>query len=256
MEKISATIITLNEEKRINDCLDSLEGIADEIIVIDSYSTDRTVEICEKRGCRVVRRHFKGYGIQRQYATSLTTHSHVLSIDADELLSPALRESIINLKKKGFEHRVYSFSRLNFYCGQPIRHCGWYPNFQIRLFDKRYANWDLHDVGERVIFADTLHEQPLDGDLLHYRCNTPEEYRRIQRRHSVIEAEILVAKGKPTNAVSGFFKALSRLIGCYIGKAGILDGPEGWAISREHYYSTIIAYRVARQLKREKKRKE
>lgn len=256
MDKISATIITLNEEARINDCLDSIEGIADEIIVIDSYSTDRTVEICESRGCRVVRRHFKGYGIQRQYATSLTTHSYVLSIDADELLSPALRQSLLKIKEEGFKHRVYSFSRLNFYCGQPIRHCGWYPNYQIRLFDKHYANWDLHDVGERVIFSDTLHAEPLDGDLLHYRCNTPEEYRRIQRRHSVIEAEVLVAKKQNTSAIRGFFKAIGKFMDCYIRKGGIFDGPEGRAISREHYYSTILAYKVARQMKRDKKKKE
>lgn len=256
MEKISATIITLNEEARINDCLDSLEGIADEVVVVDSYSTDRTVEICKSRGCKVVLRHFKGYGIQRQFATSLTSHSYVITIDADELLSPALRQSLMKVKEEGFKHRVYSFSRLNFYCGQPIRHCGWYPNYQIRLFDKRYANWDLHDVGERVIFADTLNPVPLDGDLLHYRCNNAEEYRRTQHRHSVIEANILVAKNKCTSPVKGFFKAVGNFLDCYIAKRGILDGPEGRAISGENYHSTILAYRVARQLKREKKKKE
>ena len=94
MEKISATILALNEEHRIAACLESLEGIAEEIIVVDSGSTDRTADICREHGCMVTMRHFDGFGAQRQYATSLTSHQHVLSLDADEVLSPALRESI------------------------------------------------------------------------------------------------------------------------------------------------------------------
>ena len=151
-EKISATILAFNEEKRIGACLESLRGIADEIIVVDSGSTDRTVDICSRYGCRISVRKFDGFGAQRQYATSLTTHQYVLSIDADEVLSPALQESILRLKEEGFSHRVYSVARLNFYCGFPVRHCGWYPDRQIRLFDKRYANWNLRDVSEAVIF--------------------------------------------------------------------------------------------------------
>ena len=143
MSKISATIITFNEEKHIARCIESLRDIADEIIVVDSFSTDRTVEICETLGCKVTRRKMKGYGAQRQYATSLTCHNYVLSIDADEELSPALRATLIKLKHENFNHRGYSFARLNFYCGTPVKHCGWYPDIQVRLFDKRYANWNL-----------------------------------------------------------------------------------------------------------------
>lgn len=102
MSKISATILTYNEENRIEACLQSLEGIADEIVVVDSGSTDRTVEICSKHGCRVTVREFRGYGAQRQYATSLTTHAYVLSVDADEVVSPALRHSLLKLKRMGF----------------------------------------------------------------------------------------------------------------------------------------------------------
>ncbi len=175
-KKISVTILTRNEASRIEACLQSLDGVADEIIVIDSFSTDDTVEICQRHGCKVTRRHFPGYGAQRQYATSLASHHYVLSVDADEVLSPALRGSLMKLKQDGFAHRVYSFSRLNFYCGVPVRHCGWYPDVQIRLFNKRYANWDLRNVSEQVMFPDTLRPQLVDGDILHYRCSTPEEY--------------------------------------------------------------------------------
>ena len=134
MTPISAVLISRNEEHRIKQCLKSLEDIADEIIVVDSFSTDKTPQICEEAGCKVVQRQFPGYGAQRQYATSLAKHRYVLSIDADEVLSPALRTSLINLKNEGLTHRVYEFTRMNFYCEEPIRHCGWYPDFQIRLF--------------------------------------------------------------------------------------------------------------------------
>lgn len=247
MKHISATIITYNEERRIEACLASLKGIADEIIVVDSYSTDRTAEICGKHGCKVVKRDFPGYGAQRQFATSLTSHSYVLSIDADEVLSPALRTSIMRLKEEGFAHRVYRMSRLNFYCGQPVRHCGWYPDIQIRLFDKRYANWNLRDVSERVIFPDSLRPEMLDGDILHYRCTTPEEYRQVQTRHAAITGKVISAKSDSISPVTPYIKGVGAFLGCYIGKGAILDGHEGRAISREQYRSAFLAYNIARR---------
>lgn len=247
MRHISATIITYNEERRIEACLASLEGIADEIVVVDSFSTDRTVEICRSHGCKVVKRDFPGFGAQRQFATSLTSHSYVLSIDADEVLSPALQSAIMRLKEEGFAHRVYRMSRLNFYCGQPVKHCGWYPDVQTRLFDKRYANWNLRDVSERVIFPDSLRPEMLDGDILHYRCSTPEEYRQVQTRHAAISGKMLSTHLSAVSPVTPFIKAASAFIGCYIGKGAILDGPEGRAISREQYRSTLFAYNMARR---------
>ena len=247
MSKISATIITYNEEARIEACLKSLAGIADEIIVIDSFSTDATLEICRRHGCKITQRRFPGYGAQRQYATSLTTHSYVLSLDADEELSPALRTSLLALKQEGFTHRVYAFSRLNFYCGEPIRHCGWYPDVQIRLFDKRYANWNLRDVHERVIFPDTLRPEKVDGDILHYRCSTPDEYRRVQRRHAGIRARVIATQCDSVGSLTPFLKGLNAFLKCYIGEGGILDGHEGRAISCERFASTMTAYRLARR---------
>ncbi len=256
MRHISATIITYNEQHRINACLDSLEGVADEIIVVDSRSTDRTAEICRESGCKVILRDFAGYGAQRQFATSLTTHSYVLSIDADEVLSPALRASIIKLKEEGFDHRVYCMPRLNFYCGQPIKHCGWYPDMQIRLFDKRYANWNLRDVSERVIFPDSLRPSMLDGDILHYRCATAEEFRQVQTRHAAIRGHVLTARLETISPVTPFLKAASAFLNCYISKGAFLDGPEGRAICREQYRSTYMAYNLARRSMKKSHRQE
>lgn len=254
MNPISATIITYNEENRIVACLDSLEGIADEIIVVDSHSTDRTVEICRQRGCRVVERKLAGYGAQRQYATSLTTHPYILSIDADEILSPALAQSILKIKNEGFIHRVYCFSRLNFFCGIPVRHSGWYPDMQTRLFDKRYANWNLRDVAEKVIFRDSVRPQRLDGDLLHYRCDTIEEYETTERRHAALRGRVLAASCNNIFPGTATINALKAFMKTYFGQGAMLDGAEGRAIAIESYRSTLLSYKLASRLIERKKK--
>lgn len=247
MSKISATIITFNEEKHIARCIESLRDIADEIIVVDSYSTDRTTDICEALDCKVTRRKMKGYGAQRQYATSLTCHNYVLSIDADEVLSPALRSSLIKLKQDGFKHRGYSFARLNFYCGTPVKHCGWYPDIQVRLFDKRYANWNLHDVAERVIFRDNVSPVKIDGDILHYRCSTEEEFRQTEQAHAALLAKSLIESGKTPGLLTPYIQGVKSFVKCYISQGGALDGIVGTAISKQRYRSTLLAWSAARK---------
>lgn len=247
MAHISVTIITYNEEKRIEACLNSIKDIADEIIVVDSFSTDRTPQICRDFGCKVTQRKFTGFGPQRQFATSLTSHSYVLTIDADEVLSPALLASLKKLKAEGFTHRVYSMSRLNFYCGRPVKHCGWYPDPQIRLFDKRYANWNMHGFKERVIFPKTLVPELLDGDILHYRCSTPEEYRNVQRRHAAFASRDISSNNASIHFYTPFIKGAEAFLDMYLANGAILDGREGRAISREHFRTAYIAYNMARR---------
>lgn len=248
MKKISATIIVYNEEKRIGACLDSLRDVADEIIVVDSGSTDRTVDICKEAGCRVSTRKFDGFGAQRQYATSLATHQYILSIDADEQLSPALQESIKKLKNEGFGHRVYMMPRLNFYCGEPVKHCGWYPDRQIRLFDKRYANWNLRDVSEQVIFRDSVRPQLIDGDILHHRCENRHQYEKVVKSHAAIKARVLAAKEERIGVLSPFIHAVKAFCSTYIGEGGIFEGRVGREISLLNYESEIITYKAARKI--------
>ena len=250
MEHLSVTIIARNEEARIEACLRSLAGIADEIVVVDSFSTDSTVETCLRYGCRVSSREFDGFGAQRQYATSLTSYQYVLSLDADEVLSPALRESVLALKERGFAHRVYSVSRLNFYCGYPVKHCGWYPDRQIRIFDKRYANWNLHDLGEKVIFRDSVRPEPIDGDILHYRCDTREQYRRVLRDHAAIKARVLAARHAAIGPLSPLFHGLIAWWRTYVGKGGIFEGNAGREIAAESCRSELLAYSAARKLRK------
>lgn len=248
MVNISATIIAYNEEKRIGACLESLRDVADEIIVVDSYSADRTVEICKEYGCKVTQRLFDGFGAQRQYATSLTSHQYVLSIDADEVLSPALQESVKQLKEVGFKHRVYNLSRLNFYCGVPVRHCGWYPDLQIRLFDKRYANWNLRDVAEKVIFRDSVRPELIDGDILHYRCDSKEQYDEVSRRHAAMKARVLSVSDKKIGLLSPYMHGFKAFWKTYIKEGGIFEGNVGREIAAAHYRSELLAYSAAKAL--------
>lgn len=248
MERISAVIIAYNEERRIASAIKSLEGIADEIIVVDSFSQDRTVEIAGQMGCRVEKRHFSGFGTQRQYATSLTTNRYVLFIDADEVLSPSLREELVRLKQTPFVHRVYSFSRLNFFCGSPIKHCGWYPDRQVRLFDKRYATWNFHDINERVIFPDTLHPEQLEGDILHYRCSDPSEYRAKLASQAEIHGRVLAAANLSVGALTSKWNAVKTFLHYYVIERGFLEGYPGRRISAEHFRAVLLSYRIARKL--------
>ncbi len=253
MPKISATILTYNEERRIEACLESLRGIADEIIIVDSFSTDTTLDICRRYGCRISQRKLTGFGAQRQYATSLTTHPYVLAIDADEVLSPTLRTSLLRLKEHDFAHRVYSISRLNFFCGYAVKHCGWYPDRQIRLFDKRYANWNLHDVHEKVIFRDSVAPEPLDGDLLHYRCDTLMEYSRKQMKLSEVKTNRLINQKENISIIQPAIKGLRAFIGTYFREGGILDGSVGFTISRQDYFKERNAYAHARRHRKRNK---
>ncbi|MCH5318322.1 MAG: glycosyltransferase family 2 protein [Paramuribaculum sp.] len=256
MAQLSATILTLNEARHIRQCIESLRDLADEIIVVDSLSTDGTPDICRELGCSVTRRRMAGYGAQRQYATSLTTHDYVLALDADEVISPALRSTLIELKKNGFRHRGYSFPRLNFYCGTPVKHCGWYPDIQVRLFDKRYANWNLHDVAERVIFRDNVRPHLLDGDILHYRCDTPAEYRLTEENHARYLAGRIAAENPSIGSLRPLWEGIKSFVDCYIAQGGIFDGIAGRDISVERFRSSRDAYRLAREIMTERKEKD
>ena len=247
MRKITATVITYNEADRIGLCLKSLQGVADEIIVVDSFSDDNTLEICSQYNCIVTQRRFNGYGAQKQYAVSLSTNSYILSIDADEFLDNELRKSIIRLKEEGFAHRIYALNRMNYYCDVPIRHCGWQPDRPIRLFDKRYASWNLRDVHETVIFPGTLRPEPIQGRLIHHRCSSPEEYRRKEERYASINSRILVTEGRNPGLLTPYLKAAMAFLHTYVRHLGCLDGKQGMEISRTAAYAAFATYKLVRR---------
>ncbi len=245
---ISATVITRNEERNIERCLNSLIGVADEIVVVDSYSDDATVEICDRYGAKVTQRPFAGYGSQRQYAATLANGNYVLSIDADEVLTDSLRENLIAIKQQGFGHRMYKFKVVNYICGRPVFHCGLGPAEQIRLFDKRYANWDLLDVGERLSYPAGVTPSLVEGEMHHYRCATYDEYEQKELRHAALRARLMAAAGIRVGELMCWLRAASAFIDCHLSDGAVLDGVTGRHIAATRFKATLAAYRAARQI--------
>lgn len=249
MERISATIITRNEESQIERCLNSLQGVADEIIVVDSFSTDRTVEICNRYNCKVTARAFTGFGSQRQYAVGLTSHAYVLAIDADEVISEELRSRLIRMKEEGFAHRIYSIEVVNYYCGTPVYHSGWKPKRDIRLFNKRYGNWNLNALGERVTFDPLLIPCHIaEGHIDHFRVNSDEEFNRKELRRSSLMARLITASDKRISILTPVLRAAADFISCYVAQGAMLDGSYGNRIACHRCTTTYKAYVIARRL--------
>ncbi len=167
MIRISAVIITYNEEKNIARCLQSLYGIVDEIIIIDSYSADNTAAICEAYKVRFFQQKFTGYGLQKNYGNSMAQYEYILSLDADEALSDELKTLLLEFKKEPRADYV-SMKRLTNYCGQWIRHSGWYPDIKMRLWKKGMANWNHNAVHESLDMINDGQKSFLDADILHY----------------------------------------------------------------------------------------
>lgn len=238
---ISAVIITLNEERNIGRCLKSLEGIADEIIVVDSYSTDRTEAICKDFGVRFVQRKWAGYAQTKNYANQLATHEYLLSIDADESLSEDLKASMLNVKKQGLSG-IYSFNRLTNYCGHWVKHGGWYPDVKARLFPKSAAQWEGNFVHEEIQFSGNYSKTHLSGDLLHYSIYSVADHWERVEKYTDLGAQKMLAAGKKGGLFAGFMSAFSRFLRMYLFKFGFLDGVAGWRISYISAKATYLRY--------------
>lgn len=246
MMPLSVVLITFNEEKSIERCLKSVLDVADEIVVVDSYSSDHTTDICQKYGARVLSCEFLGYGAQKRFAVAQATFNHILCIDADEELSETLKQSVLEVKKQ-FNHSSYSFNRLNFYCNKPIHFCGWYPDTQLRLFNREYANWNTNEVHEKIIVNENQKPIQLKGDLNHYTCQTISEHQEKELKYARINASILIRKKVKILPFTPRLKKYFRFLKTYLIKLGILDGYYGFVISKTVANSSYLKYSIARK---------
>ncbi len=240
--KISAVIITFNEERNIGRCLDSLAGVADEVVVIDSFSTDGTENICRTKGARFLQHAFDGHIEQKNWALAQAQHPHVLSLDADEALSEPLRDAILAVKKD-WQHDGYTMNRLTNYCGRWIRYSGWYPDRKLRLFDRRKGQWggtNPHDRVEMQADATTAH---LAGDLLHFSYYTVNEHLERARRYADIAARAMHAQGKRATWLQLVVSPFAKFVRNYVLKRGFLDGRAGWTICKIAALETFWKYR-------------
>jgi len=230
MPSISAVIITLNEEAHIGRCLDSLKGLADEIVVVDDGSTDKTREICEAAGARFFEYEWQGYAESKNWANAQASHPYILSIDADEALSEELKTEI--LAHKDTLSGAYRFPRLNRYIDQWVRHGGWYPDRKIRLFPHEKARWEGGYVHEKLVLEKGLQVTDLRANLLHYTINSLSDHWQRIDKYMTLAAEEMYAKGKKPRFYHWHIRPAWVFFRAYVLKRGFLDGVAGWSIAR------------------------
>lgn len=249
--KISAVIITYNEEEHIGACIDSVEDVADEVVVVDSCSEDETPKICKERSVRFIEHKFEGHIEQKNFARQQAAFEYVLSLDADERLSPELQKSISTIKAEKEPADAYSFNRLNNYCGQWIRHGGWYPDSKLRLWHNDRGKWGGQNPHDRIVMGRGVHIEHLSGDILHYTCNTIEEHIEQIHSFSSIAAEAEFNAGKRTSLIKVIVSPVFKFIRDYVLKGGFLDGYYGFVIATHSAWAKYLKYLKLYELWRE-----
>ena len=247
MDKLSVVILTFNEERNIRRCIESVLPVADEIVVVDSLSTDNTEEICNRFNVRFVKHAFEGYKEQKNYATRLASHEIVLAVDADEALSEELVASVREVKQNR-QYDGYVMNRLTNYCGRWIRHSGWYPDTKLRLVDRRKGKWGGTNPHDRFEMDPGGTISRLKGDLYHYSYYSFDEHRAQIIRFADISANALYTKGVKSGVAKIIYKPIARFFRSYLIKMGFLDGREGWTIARMTAWASYLRYRKLYQL--------
>ncbi len=258
MPQLSVVIITFNEEKNIARCLESVQELADDIVVLDSFSTDKTENICKQFNVNFIQRKWEGYSASKNFANSQAKYNWVLSLDADEAPSEELKKSILKAKQ-GAELKTYKFHRLTNYCGSWIKHCGWYPDTKIRIFDRRITKWEgiIHeklviDFSSFDYAQDDILEMTtgilLKGDLLHYSYYSIEQHYTQTEKFSTLAAQNMFGKGKKSSLLKLYMSPVIKFISDYFIKLGILDGAAGFTICRISAKHSFLKYKKLREL--------
>jgi glycosyltransferase involved in cell wall biosynthesis len=255
MIPLSVVIITYNESANIGRCIRSVRAVADEIIVLDSFSTDNTANIARSLGAIVYQEKFRGYIGQKNYALELASNNYVLSLDADEALDEKLIGSILEAKKN-FHARAYYMHRRTNFCGHFITHGAWYPDRKVRLFDKRVAAWGGVNPHDRVEINEAFKPVFLKGDILHYSFDTIDDFLQQNNRLSTIAASSLFIKGKKTSWLRLLIHPSWAFFNGYILRRGFLDGADGYYIAVHHAHYVFQKHSKLIRLWAQKKKQE
>lgn len=248
---ISAVIITYNEERNIERCLQSLQGIVDEIVVVDSFSKDKTEEICKKFNVRFIQHAFEGHIQQKNFAIDSAQNDWILSLDADEALTEELRKSILDIKVDP-TFNGYQMNRLTNYCGHWVKHCGWYPDTKTRLVNRNFARWEGINPHDRLDMLQNEETGFLNGDILHYSYYSKEDHLKQIEYFGNIAAKELFERGGRSSWLKICVKVIAQFFKSYFLKLGLLDGPTGFTISRLSAYATYRKYKMLLNLQRQK----
>lgn len=245
--KLSAVIITFNEEANLHRCLSSITDVVDEIIIVDSYSSDATEKIAKEHKVKFFKNKFDGHIQQKNFAITKAKYKHVLSLDADECLSEALKKSIIQTKNN-WVHDGYSFNRLTNYCGQWIRYCGWYPDKKLRLWDSTKGFWQGQNPHDQFKLYKTATYGFIKGDLLHYSITSIEEHLLVIDKFSTIAAKEMYNKGIKFPKIRSWVHPIFKFIKQYILRFGFLDGKNGLRVCSNSAFSTHVKYKKLAKL--------
>src|ERR1041384_7813772 len=241
--KITATIITLNEERNVARAIESLR-CCDEILIVDSGSIDRTVELANNLGVRVVEAGWLGFAAQKNWAAEKAAHDWILSLDADEALSEALEAEIWNLKKTGPRHDAYTMPRLARYLGRWILHSGWYPDRKVRLYNRHKGKWIGEFVHESVHVDGRIGH--LESNILHFTCDSLSEHLRTLDRYTTLAAQEIASRKVKVSLSQLILDPAWTFFKTYFLQLGFLDGLEGATIAYMAAFYTFLKYSKAR----------
>jgi glycosyltransferase involved in cell wall biosynthesis len=255
--KITATIITLNEAENIRDALKSVDW-ADEILVVDSESTDATRQLAADAGARVIVNSWPGFSAQKQFAVDHATHDWIFSLDADERLSAELRAAIDELRQADQSNLAdgYRIARKAFYLGRWIRGGGWYPDYQLRLFNRQSGHWGDRIIHESVVMDAGARIATLGGDLLHYSMRDPSHHRQmIDERYAPLGAEQMHREGKQTSRLQMAAAGPLAFLRSYVLKGGFRDGKAGLVIARMAAHHAALKHSILYDLQKRVERR-
>lgn len=241
---ISAVVITLNEASNIEACVKALRQVTDDVVIVDAYSADGTPALAEALGARVVQTEWVGYSHNKNLGNQAARHDWILSIDADEALSEELIQSLKALQPQA--GAVYELDRLTNYCGKWIRHSGWYPDWKVRLFDRREVRWQGDYVHETLAVPKGFRTVRLKGKLLHYSYKTRSDHWQRIERYAALAAQEMHARGKRATWVKLYLSPAMRFLRTLLLNQAFLDGWAGWVIS---WSGARLVYRKYRKLR-------
>ena len=249
---VSAIVVCFNEEQNIGPCLESVNW-RDEIVVVDSFSTDRTVEICRRYTDRVIQRQWTGYREQKEFAHSQATRDWVLLVDADERVTPELRDEMREALARGAgEYSAFAIPRLVFYLGRWWRRGGWYPDYDVRLFRRERATWGGRDPHEKIIVDGKIRR--LQHPLEHFSYRDIHDHIERINRFTSISARELIEAERGWHVADALFRPLFRFFYSYVLKRGFLEGFAGFYVAASAAFYVFLKYAKVWELTRQRKK--
>lgn len=240
MEKLSVCIITKNEQENISRCLDSVKW-ADEILVMDSGSTDQTVQICQQYSCRIVELPWHGFGPSKKALTDITTNSWILSIDADEVISEELNDRIGKILNEP-DYVGYKIKRKSYYLGKLVKHCGWNHDYPLRLFNKKHGTFDEKEVHESVQLNGKTAR--LEESILHFTYPTLQSHLRKMAYYAQLSADQKLRQGKESSIGKAVVLGILKFLKMYFLQLGLLDGKIGFLLCMNSAYGVYLKYMI------------